>query len=195
MTNKLIALVGPLGSGKSTVIKQLISMGVNFLPLYTTMAPDNICFDKDIYQHIDKDDFSKLDLVVKYNYKEDYFGLIKKDVLEAINTFPITLTTVSPAGVKQLSKILKKNFESVYIMADLVTIVGRMLQNGYNNDAIKKHLEYAEKNKEFDSWKMTTHVIKNISSPTQAVNQLMTILGLSQLLSPDEFKQKIHKLT
>ena len=114
-------------------------------------------------------------------------------VLNALHDYPISLTILSVAGIKQLSKLLKGSFETVYVMCDYVTLVERMLRLGHTNADIKYHLEYAENNNEFDSWKVTTYVLKNVSDPQQAVNQLLTVLGLTQIVPPEEFKKRIGR--
>ena len=193
MANKIVALVGPHASGKTMIIKQLSSMGINFIPVYTTQNLDTIGTDKDLYHFMDKTEFFKQDFIAKFTYKGEYFGILKQDVLNSLHTYPISLTTLSIAGVKQLSKFLKGNFETVYIMCDYVTLVERMLRLGHTNADIKYHLEYAENNNEFDSWKLTTYVIKNVSDPQVAFNQFLTILGLTQMIPQDEFNRRIGK--
>ena len=53
-----------------------------------------------------------------------------------------------------------------------------MLKMGHNNVDMKYHLEYAENNGEFDNWKNTNYVIKNIGDPEKSLDQLMAIMGL-----------------
>lgn len=191
MANKLIALVGPHASGKTMMIKQLSSMGINYVPIYTTKV--STYTDQDIYRFMDKAEFFKQDFISKFTYKGEYFGILKQDVLNALHDYPISLTILSVAGIKQLSKLLKGSFETVYVMCDYVTLVERMLRLGHTNADIKYHLEYAENNNEFDSWKVTTYVLKNVSDPQQAVNQLLTVLGLTQIVPPEEFKKRIGR--
>ena len=191
MANKLIALVGPHASGKTMMIKQLSSMGINYVAIYTTKV--STYTDQDIYRFMDKAEFFKQDFISKFTYKGEYFGILKQDVLNALHDYPISLTILSVAGIKQLSKLLKGSFETVYVMCDYVTLVERMLRLGHTNADIKYHLEYAENNNEFDSWKVTTYVLKNVSDPQQAVNQLLTVLGLTQIVPPEEFKKRIGR--
>ena len=63
-------------------------------------------------------------------------------------------------------------------MVDYVTLVERMLRMKHTNDEIKYHIEYAESNGEFDTWKVSTHVVKNIVSFDTAVKQILAILGM-----------------
>ena len=190
MANKIVALVGPHASGKTMLIDRLIELGLNYIPNYTTSSIEG----EKHYVHLDKLDFFKQDFISKYTYKNDYYGILKQDVLKSLRDYPITMTILSVAGVKQMSKLLKGNFETVYIMCDYVTLVERMIRMGHTNTDIKYHLEYAENNNEFDSWKITTHVVKNVSDPERSLAQLLTILGLTRMMPPESFMAAIRRI-
>lgn len=183
MTNKLYAFVGPHASGKSTLIKELIKLGVHYVPLYTTRTPEavprNLDSDPELYRFLDKIDFFKQDFLVKTTYKGDYFGLLKKDILDSIQQYPNSVVIMDAQSLNQLAKLLKDSFESIYIMVDYVTLVERMLRMNHTNDEIKQHIEYAENNGEFDTWKTATYVVKNVISPDAALRQILAILGLA----------------
>ena len=95
-------------------------------------------------------------------------------------------------GIKQLSKLLKNNLETIYVMVDYVALVERMLRMGHKNEEIKYHLEYAENNGEFDLWKISTYVVKNVQDPRSALNQVLSIMGLMQLAPKDKFQLMIQ---
>jgi guanylate kinase len=185
MTNKIYAFIGPLASGKYMLLRQLISMGLNYIPIYTTRQLTKNETKTNLYHYIDKTEFFKQSFIVKITYKGDYYGILKKDVLDALQTHKISMIILDINGIKQLNKLLKNNLDTIYIMCDYITIVERMLRMGYTNADIKYHLEYAESNGEFDSWKTAQHVIKNISNPHTALNQVLAIMGL-MTVSPKE---------
>ena len=137
-------------------------------------------FDKNrtTTKFLSQSDFLKQDWIVKVTYKGDYYGLLKNDVLNALKTEKISVTMLTINGVKQVSKLLTNNLETVFIMVDYVTLIDRMLKMGHNNVDMKYHLEYAENNGEFDNWKNTDFVIKNIKDPEKSLDQLMAIMGL-----------------
>ena len=137
-------------------------------------------FDKNrtTTKFLSQSDFLKQDWIVKVTYKGDYYGLLKNDVLDALKTEKISVTMLTINGVKQVSKLLTNNLETVFIMVDYVTLIDRMLKMGHNNVDMKYHLEYAENNGEFDNWKNTDFVIKNIKDPEKSLDQLMAIMGL-----------------
>ena len=190
MKNKLYALVGPHASGKSTIIQELIRRGVNYIPLYTTRSPDSYVHNPvsaaKMYRFIEKTEFFKQDFLVKITYKGEYYGMMKQEILSGLQNHQNNVVISDVQGIKQLSKLLKDSFESIYIMVDYVTLVERMLRLKHNNDEIKYHIEYAESNGEFDTWKVATHVVKNIISFDTTMNQILAILGLTAPVSNQE---------
>lgn len=191
MANKIYAFVGPLASGKNMLLGQLRSMGLHYIPLYTTRKLTAAEETSKLYISISKTDFFKQNFIVKVTYKGEYYGILKSDVLESLQKHKISLTILDVNGIKQLNKLLKNNLDTIYIMCDYITIVERMLRMGYTNSDIKYHLEYAESNGEFDNWKIATHVIKNITDQKQALNQVLSMMGLMNLCSKEEFEKRI----
>ena len=189
MANKIYAFVGPLAAGKYMLLSQLRSMGIHYIPIYTTRQLTKHESETDLYKTITKTDFFKQNFIVKITYKGEYYGILKEDVLTSLRDHKISMTILDVNGIKQLNKLLKHNLDSIYIMCDYITIVERMLRMGYTNADIKYHLEYAESNGEFDNWKITTHVIKNISDPKAALSQILSIMGLTTVLPKTEFEK------
>ena len=190
MKNKLFALVGPHACGKSTIIQELIRLGVHYIPLYTTRSPESYVHNPvsaaKMYRFIDKIDFFKQEFLVKLTYKGEYYGMMKNEILGALQNYENSVIVSDVQGIKQLSKLLKDSFESIYIMVDYVTLVERMLRLKHNNDEIKYHIEYAESNGEFDTWKISTHVVKNIISFDTTMNQLLAILRMTTPISKQQ---------
>jgi len=178
MTNKIYALVGPHACGKSTLLRQLISMGLNYVPTYTTRRPGKIDSDPIIFRFIDRDTFFKKDWIVKVTYKGEYYGVLKDDMLNALKKHRISILMLDPNGIKQVAKLMSGNLETIYLMCDYVSLVKRMLRLGHTNEDIKYHLEYAENNGEFNSWKTSHYVIKNTTGMKQTLNQVLAIMGL-----------------
>ena len=187
MNNKLYSLVGPHACGKSTIIQELIRRGVNYIPLYTTRSPDSYVHNPvsaaKMYRFIEKEDFFKQDFLVKITYKGEYYGMMKQEILGGLQNHKHNVVIADVQGIKQLSKLLKDNFESIYLMVDYVTLVERMLHLKHSNDEIKYHIEYAESNGEFDTWKISTHVVKNIISFDSTLNQILAIMGMTAPVS------------
>lgn len=195
MKNKLYALVGPHAAGKSTIVRELMRLGVHYIPLYTTRSPESYANNPvgaaAMYRFVDKIEFFKQDFLVKLTYKGEYYGMMKQEILGSLQNHQNSIVVSDAQGIKQLSKLLKDSFESIYIMVDYVTLVERMLRMKHTNDEIKYHIEYAESNGEFDTWKVSTHVVKNIISFDTTMSQILAILGLTVPIA----KQHEHALT
>jgi len=193
MANKIYALVGPHASGKTLLVTQLMGIGVHYIPTYTTREFGKDDSDAELYVHVEKMEFFKKEFIVKVSYKGHYYGLLKQDILNAAHEYGISVVFIEANGLKQLSKLSKDSLESIYVMCDYVTMVERMLRMGHNNEDIKFHLEFAENNGEFDTWKITTHVVKNVSEPNVALNQILSIMGLEQLRPRDVLNSMLGK--
>ena len=194
MTNKIYALVGPHASGKTVLIGKLMQMGIHYIPLYTTRKPGKIDSDTRFYRFVGKTEFFKQEFIVHVTYKGDYYGVLKKDVLSALQEHKISLVMLEANGVKQLARLLKENFETIFLRVAYVTLVERMIRLGHKNSEIKYHLEYAENNSEFDNWKDATHVVKirNVANPGAAFDQILAIMGLMRLLPPEKLKDCVQ---
>lgn len=179
VNNKVFALIGPHASGKSTLINKLIDMGVVYIPTYTTRTPTPLDRGTRTMNFMSKSAFFQGDWLVKVTYKGDYYGILKKDILEALRDHRVSVCMIDLNGIKQVRKLLKNNLETVFLMVDYVTLVDRMLRMGHTNTDMKYHLEYAETNGEFDNWKNSTHVIKNTGDVNRSLSQLLSIMGLT----------------
>jgi len=178
MTNKIYAIIGPHASGKTMLIQQLKRLGLPYILSYTTRKPKANEKNGEDYHFVDKETFFKLDLIEKVTYRGEYYGLSKLELLKTLQTCNRSIILLEANGLKQLTKLLSERIESIYIMADYVTLVERMLMMKESNDDIKHNLEYAENNGEFETWKVTTHVVKNVLDPNIAVDQILSFMGL-----------------
>ena len=194
MTNMIYALVGPHASGKSTLITQLMSMGIHFIKTYTTneiLAHSKNPKQASLFNIVTRDEFEDLDLLVQYSYKGEYYGILKSDILNSLKEYSTSVLLLEANGIKQLNKLIKKNLATIFLMVDYVTLVDRMLHMNYSNEEIKYHLQYAENNKEFDNWKLTTHVIKNTGDLKQTLLQLLAIMNLLQPLPAASWQKRV----
>ena len=195
MTNRIYALVGPHAAGKSTLASKLIAMGIHFIPTYTTYVFPNRGRGNrkfaQLYRSVSREQFNQLDLVIQFTHKGDSYGIRKNDILDALKDHKISAMILEVNGIKQLHKLIRKKLTTVYLMADCMTLVDRMLNEGYTNEEIKYHLQYAENNKEFDSWKITDYVIKNAEDPKLALAQLLAIMGLTAVGPQKDFEEMV----
>ena len=155
-----------------------------YISKHLHLLKDNI--RKDTYNFYTYCKKKKQDFLVKITYKSEYYGMMKQEILGALQSHPCSVVLSDAQGIKQLSKLLKDSFESIFIMVDYVTLVERMLRMKHTNDEIKYHIEYAESNGEFDTWKVSTHVVKNIISFKTTVSQILSIMGMTVPISPEK---------
>ena len=192
MVNKIYALVGPYASGKSTLATQLISMGIHYIPTYTTKRFRKGEYPAGIFRTLDQDEFFKHQYMAHIACQGEYFGLRKDDLLTALQEHQVSLILLNVGAISQLNRLLKDRLVTIYLMADYITLVSRMLLKGCTNDDIKYQLEYADNNKLFDAYTETTHVVKNTLEPHIALNQILAIMGLTTLLPPTELAEHLR---
>lgn len=178
--NKIYAIIGPHASGKTILINKLRLLGIPYIISHTTRRIRPGEKDGHDYYFVSKEEFFKLDLIEKVTYQGEYYGISKMELLKKMQTSALNLVMVEQNGLKQLKKFLGDRIESIYIMADYVTLVERMLARNESNDIIKKHLAYADTNGEFMTWKVANHVVKNVNDLNVAINQILSLMGLIQ---------------
>lgn len=176
--NKVYALIGPPASGKTLIIKELNKYGVAEIISHTTRPPKQGEQHGVDYYFVNNEEFSKTQLIERVNYSGYFYGLSKAEVLEKVKQYPYTVVAVEAYGLEQLTSLLGKRVESVFIMVDKSTIIERIIERGDNPETIKRRIEYAEKAGEFDSWQIANHVVKNTGPLDIAVRQLLAIIGL-----------------
>ena len=197
MENKIYALMGAHGSGKTTLAASLLDMGINFIPVYTTWdfgqqtrsRQSNTC--RKLFNLVTRAEFEHMDFVIEFTHKGEAYGYRKDDILNSLRDHTISIMVLEIPGLKPMSKLIKKKLETIFLMVDYVTLVDRLLRMGCSNDEIKRHLQYAESNKEFDLWKICNHIIRNTCDKETALIQLLAIMGLTTLLPQAEFDKLI----
>ena len=187
--NKVYALLGSHASGKSSMISQLVSMGLHYIPTVTTKYfDDRYAYKRNLFQTVKPDAYAQEKLIVNSQYQGSSFGLRKSDVLESYQQHQISIMLMMNAdGIKQLSKFINKDLVTIFLMINEEIFIERMLRAGCSNDEIKYFVEYADTNKEFDQWKDVNFVIKNTASPRVALEQILAIMGLVTLIPQEEF--------
>ena len=187
--NKVYAFLGPHCSGKSTMISQLMSMGIHYVPSITTRHfEERYAYKRKLYRTVSKDDYAAEKLIINNTYQGNSYGLRKEDVLESYRAHKVTtLIMMDTVGIKQLSKFINQDLVTVYLMINDETFVERLLRVGCSNDEINYFMEYAENNKEFDKWRVADYVVKNTASARTALEQILAIMGLVTLVPQADF--------
>ena len=177
--NKVFAIIGPAGSGKSSILKALKRCpGVVVMLSHTTRPPHPDEENGIHYHFVSKDEFTKMILIERVTYAGQFYGLSKDEVMSKVAKYPVSFVDIDLDGFRQLKKLLGERLESIYILVDKETILTRYVSEGRSDDEIRRRLEFAEKQGEFNNWQIADHVVKNTSGLDVAVRQILAIANL-----------------
>lgn len=166
---KLVLILGPSGSGKGTLIKELKKKHPEFIyPISMTSRPKRKGEqDGDVYYFISKDEFEKkidqnefLEWAVVH--QNSYYGTLKKPILEAVQSGNIVIREVDIQGFELICEILpKEDLVSIFIMPDsLENLVERIQKRSQMSvDEIKRRVESAKN--EIERSDECDYIIKN----------------------------------
>jgi guanylate kinase len=191
--NKVYALLGSHASGKASMISQLVSMGLHYIPTVTTKYfDDRYAYKRKLFETVKPDAYAQEKLIVNSQYQGSSFGVRRSDVLDSYQEHKISIMVMMNSdGIKQLSKFINQDLVTIFLMINEEIFIERMLRAGCSNDEIKYFVEYADANKEFDQWKDVNFVIKNTASPRIALEQILAIMGLVTLIPQAEFDNAV----
>ena len=191
--NKVYALLGSHASGKSSMISQLVSMGLHYIPTVTTKYfDDRYAYKRKLFETVKPDAYAQEKFIVNSQYQGSSFGVRRTDVLDSYQEHKISIMLMMNSdGIKQLSKFINQDLVTIFLMINEEIFIERMLRAGCSNDEIKYFVEYADANKEFDQWKDVNFVIKNTASPRIALEQILAIMGLVTLIPQAEFDNAV----
>lgn len=187
--NKVYAFLGPHASGKASMVSQLVSMGLHYIPTVTTKYfDDRYAYKRKLFQTVKPDAYAQEKLIINSSYQGSSFGLRRNDVLDSYQQHKISIMLMmTPDGIRQLSKFINQDLVTIFLMINEEVFIERMLRAGCSNDEIKYFVEYADANKEFEHWKDVNFVVKNTASPRVALEQILAIMGLVTLVPQAEF--------
>ena len=129
----MILLVGKTCSGKDTIRKELIKLGMNSVVTYTTRPPRDGEINGITYHFISKEDFFEKEQkgffaeTTSYNVASGdtwYYGSAVEDLTED------KVIIVNPYGLKQIKKIQSLKPVSFYLKTSEKTIIKRLKKRG-----------------------------------------------------------------
>ena len=191
--NKIYAFLGPHTSGKSTMVSQLLSMGIHYIPTVTTRVfDDRYAYKRKIYQTVKSDAYNREKFIVNNSYQAHSYGLRKSEVLDAYQKHKVSVTIMHDvAGIKQLQKFINQDLVTIFLMIDDEVFVDRMLRAGCSNDEIRYYVETADETGEFEHWRDVDFVVKNTSTARVALEQILAIMGLVTLVPQADFENLV----
>ena len=116
--NKVYAFLGPHCSGKSTMVSQLMSMGIHYIPSITTRHfEERYAYKRNLFRTVSKDDYAAEKLIVNSNYQGNSYGIRKEDVLQSYHDHKVSvMIMMDTSGIKQLTKFINQDLVSIFLM-------------------------------------------------------------------------------
>lgn len=187
--NKVYAFLGPHCAGKSTMVSQLMSMGIHYIPSLTTRVfEEKYAAKRRLFRTISKEDYAAEKLIINNTYQGNSYGFRKDDILDSYRQHKVSIMILmDTGGIKNLMKFINQDLVTIFLMINDEAFVERLLRLGCSNEEINYYMEQAENNKEFDKWKSADYVVKNTSSPRSALEQILAIMGLVTLVPQADF--------
>ena len=149
-----IIISGPSGVGKGTICKKVIEqLNIEYSVSMTTREKREGEVDKINYYFTTKDDFERRiqnDEFIEYaKYNDNYYGTLKKEVLEKINEGKNIICEIEVQGAKQVKKLFPNSI-LIFIKAPSTEELKNRLINRNTNDKkdIERRIKIAQKENE-----------------------------------------------
>lgn len=175
--NKIYALIGPAGSGKSALVKELRLKGIPMVVSHTTRPAKSGELNGVDFYFVNSDDFAKARTFERVSYGGYLFGLTKEEVSQKLNLHPACCVDIDRAGFDQLKKLIGDRLESIFILVDKETIFSRFMLRGEKLEDVKTRIDVAESKGEYDNWRVADYVVKNTGTIETSVLQILAIMG------------------
>ena len=135
---KFIVISGPSGVGKGTICKKIISdLELDYSVSMTTRQKRDGEIDGINYYFTTKEDFEKRiknDEFIEYAiYNDNYYGTLKKDVIDKINMGKNIICEIEVQGAKQIKKLFPEAL-LIFIMPPSIEELRNRLINRHTND-------------------------------------------------------------
>jgi len=161
---KLFLILGPSGSGKGSLIQALKQKHANFVfPLSVTSRKKRVGEKEgDVYEFVSRTEFQKKienDEFLEWAivHQKNYYGTLKKTILEAIGSGKTVIREVDIQGFEMIREILPKDqLISIFIMPDsFKNLIARIKKRSkISDEEIERRIKSAqneiEKAKECD---------------------------------------------
>jgi len=180
----LIVISGPSGSGKGTIIKEVIKKisDLIYSVSYTTRPKREGEIEGKDYFFISEDEFEKLideDFFIEWAKVYDYYyGTSKEFVIENLRDGKDVILEIEIQGAKKIREIYdKKNAVFIFIAPPDFKELERRIMNrkrGETEEEIKKRMDFAKK--EIEESKNYDYIIIN-DNINKAVKKIINIIN------------------
>ncbi len=200
----MFVLSSPSGAGKTTLTKKLAKNNTNFVISisYTTRKPRPNEIDGKDYHFISREKFENL--LKKNNFFEyanifdNYYGTLKKSVLELLSQGKDVLFDIDWQGTKQLNKIKNLSLVTFFILPPNLKVLKERLLNRHKGQEKLVEKRMNKFDEEISHWNEYNYVVVN-DDLNKCYNKILSIImsekkGLSQKQNLGEIKNKIKEL-
>ena len=200
----MFVLSSPSGAGKTTLTKKIAENNKNFTISisHTTRKPrPNEIYGKD-YQFVSVQEFNTL--VKENNFFEyanifdNYYGTLKKPVLELLSLGKDVLFDIDWQGTQQLKKIINISLVTFFILPPNIQALKKRLLNRHKGqeELIEKRMDNF--NEETSHWNEYNYVFVNDDLDT-CYEKILNVIksekkGRSQHQNTNEIEKKIKEL-
>ena len=133
---KLILISGPSGSGKTTIVKHLLSSGLDLVFSISACSREKRKNEKDgvdyhflsikvFKEKIESGEFLEWEEV----YDNHFYGTLKSEVINKINLGHNVIFDIDVIGAKSLKKIFTNQAFSIYIQAPSIDSINKRLNS------------------------------------------------------------------
>ena len=201
----MFVLSSPSGTGKTTLTKKLATNNKNFSISisYTTRKPRPNEINGTDYHFVSRREFE--DLVKEDNFFEyanifdNFYGTLKKPVLELLSNGKDVLFDIDWQGTKQLNKNENLSLITFFILPPNLRALRERLLNRHKGQEKLVDKRMNKFNEEVSHWSEYNYVVVN-DDLTKCYEKILSIImsekgGLSQKQNTSEIKNKIDELT
>jgi len=163
----MFILSSPSGAGKTTLTKKLAEHNKNFAISisHTTRKPRPQEINGKDYHFVDKDEFNSLvnknDFFEYANIFDNYYGTLKKPILELLKLGKDVLFDIDWQGTQQLKKIKNLSLVTFFILPPNITVLKQRLLNRHEGHykVIEKRMNKFQE--EISHWNEYKYVVVN----------------------------------
>ncbi len=186
MKGKLFIIVGPSGSGKSSVLHKLMEKKPEYLyPLSATTRPMREGEkDGDIYHFLTKEEFKKgieEDKFLEWAivHQDNYYGLIKGPIMQGLEEGKTIVREVDIQGFDSIrEKFDKENLVTIFItVPNKEELIDRIVNRAaISEDELEKRKE--SMHREFNRARDCDYMVENIEGKLdETTEKVMEIIG------------------
>ena len=158
---QILVLVGGSGTGKTTIVHELVKEGFVRLITTTTRPMRKGEVDRIDYNFVTRDQFDLLDKVEENEYAGNMYGLTTEEIERKLKVSDRLVIVVDINGARALQKHYPKETKIVFIKVTKELMIDRLRFRGSSESEVQERLEEAERGNEYNVPKGVDLVIEN----------------------------------